>query len=69
MIHVPQWHNANFENLYFFVLVSARIPSFTEKLIYNLKVTLKILKKKNCKIPILPQYEYPMPYRLQFFKK
>ena len=24
-------------------------------------------KRKNCKIPILPQYEYPMPYRTQFF--
>jgi hypothetical protein len=47
------------------------ITSFKEKLIYNLKATLKIIntKKKNCKILILPQGEYPMPYRLQFCKE
>jgi hypothetical protein len=50
MIHVSQWHNANFESLYFFCVDEFQrgvsITSFKEKRIYNLKATLKILNTK-----------------------
>ena len=67
MIHVPQWHNENFENLNFQRGVS--ITRFKEKLIYNLKAKLKNLNtiKKKSKIPISPRHEYPMTHRLQIF--